>query len=163
MNIGHPRFAQIMDFSPWKMLARYAERYGDNRRVCSLPCTGQFRIMAAQLTYLGGSARHRGLPHSASWQTSITWTYLIWCDAPRWPMPTSPAIGESTPTSHSSESPRLQSFMSKKIRGGNCQTPSMRWTQQRSTYVPWAHFHSTKAAKRMHTPLDLLGDFYPAF
>lgn len=52
MNLGKTLFAQLMDFLPWTTFARYVRRYDGDRRVRTLTCAEQFRIMAfAQLTY----------------------------------------------------------------------------------------------------------------
>ena len=52
MNTGKTLFAQVMDFLPWKTFDRIVDRYGGDRRVRTLSCAEQFRVMAfAQLTY----------------------------------------------------------------------------------------------------------------
>ena len=52
MYIGKTLFAQIMDFVPWTSFRRIVARYGGDRRVRTLNCAEQFRIMAfAQLTW----------------------------------------------------------------------------------------------------------------
>ena len=52
MNLGKTLFAQLMDFLPWTTFSRYVQRYDGDRRVRTLTCAEQFRIMAfAQLTY----------------------------------------------------------------------------------------------------------------
>jgi hypothetical protein len=52
MNNGKTLFAQVMDFLPWKTFHRIVDRYNGNRRIRSLSCADQFRVMAfAQLTY----------------------------------------------------------------------------------------------------------------
>jgi len=49
---GKTLFAQLMDFLPWTTFARIVDRYGGDRRVRTLPCAEQFRVLAfAQLTY----------------------------------------------------------------------------------------------------------------
>lgn len=50
MNLGKTLFAQLMDFLPWTTFSRYVQRYDGDRRVRTLTCAEQFRIMAfAQL------------------------------------------------------------------------------------------------------------------
>jgi hypothetical protein len=52
MNTGKTLFAQVMDFLPWKTFQRIADRYEADRRVRTLTCVEQFRVMAfAQLCY----------------------------------------------------------------------------------------------------------------
>src|SRR5271167_195575 len=52
MNTGKTLFAQVMDFLPWKTFQRIADRYEADRRVRTLSCVDQFRVMAfAQLCY----------------------------------------------------------------------------------------------------------------
>jgi hypothetical protein len=52
MNTGKTLFAQVMDFLPWKTFHRIVDRYGADRRIRTLSCAEQFRVMAfAQLTY----------------------------------------------------------------------------------------------------------------
>ena len=52
MYIGKTLFAQRMDFLPWTTFNRIVTRYSGDRRVRTLACTEQFRILAfAQLTY----------------------------------------------------------------------------------------------------------------
>ena len=52
MYTGKTLFAQLMDFLPWTTFSRIVDRYDGDRRVRTLPCTEQFRVMAfAQLTY----------------------------------------------------------------------------------------------------------------
>lgn len=52
MNTGKTLFAQVMDFLPWKTFQRIADRYEADRRVRTLSCVEQFRVMAfAQLCY----------------------------------------------------------------------------------------------------------------
>jgi hypothetical protein len=52
MNLGKTLFAQVMDFLPWKSFHRLVERYDADRRVRTMSCADQFRVMAfAQLTY----------------------------------------------------------------------------------------------------------------
>jgi len=54
MQVGKTLFAQRMDFPPWTTFARIVARYGGDRRVRALTCTGQDRAMAfAQLTWRG--------------------------------------------------------------------------------------------------------------
>jgi hypothetical protein len=52
MNTGKTLFGQVMDFLPWKTFQRIADRYEADRRVRTLSCVEQFRVMAfAQLCY----------------------------------------------------------------------------------------------------------------
>ena len=52
MNTGKTLFAQVMDFLPWKTFHRIVDRYGGDRRIRTLSCSEQYRVVAfAQLTY----------------------------------------------------------------------------------------------------------------
>jgi len=52
MNTGKTLFAQVMDFLPWSTFDRYVVRYRGDRYVKTLNCAEQYRAMAfAQLTY----------------------------------------------------------------------------------------------------------------
>ena len=52
MYLGKTLFAQVMDFLPWKTFHRIVHRYGGDRRIRTLSCAEQYRVMAfAQLTY----------------------------------------------------------------------------------------------------------------
>ena len=52
MNVGKTRFAQIMEFLPWKTFARIIERHNGDAGVRTLGCADLFRVMAfAQLTW----------------------------------------------------------------------------------------------------------------
>ena len=51
MYVGKTLFAQLMDFVPWTSFRRIVARYDGDRRVRSLNCAEQFRVLAfAQLT-----------------------------------------------------------------------------------------------------------------
>ena len=52
MNLGKTLFAQLMEFVPWTSFDRIVARYSGDARVCALPSTEHFRVMAyAQLTW----------------------------------------------------------------------------------------------------------------
>jgi hypothetical protein len=52
MNTGKTLFAQLMDYLPWSTFTRIVVRYDGDRRVRTLSCAEQYRVMAfAQLTY----------------------------------------------------------------------------------------------------------------
>jgi Transposase DDE domain/Domain of unknown function (DUF4372) len=52
MNVGKTLFAQVMEFVPWKTLARIIERHKGDAGVRTLGCADLFRIMAfSQLTW----------------------------------------------------------------------------------------------------------------
>jgi len=59
MYVGKTLFAQLMDFVPWTSFRRIVARYDGDRRVRSLNCAEQFRVLAfAQLTW---RYRNKGL------------------------------------------------------------------------------------------------------
>lgn len=52
MNVGLTLFADVMDLLPWTTLHRILKRYGSDRRVRTLRCAEQYRIIAiAQMTF----------------------------------------------------------------------------------------------------------------
>ena len=52
MNTGKTLFAQLMDYLPWSTFSQIVTRYHGNRRIRTLSCAEQYRVMAfAQLTY----------------------------------------------------------------------------------------------------------------
>lgn len=46
MYTGKTLFAQLMDFLPWKTFHRIVARHDGDRRVRTLTCAEQFRVMA---------------------------------------------------------------------------------------------------------------------
>ena len=46
MNTGKTLFAQLMDYLPWSTFTRIVTRYDGDRRVRTLSCAEQYRVMA---------------------------------------------------------------------------------------------------------------------
>ena len=161
MNLGKTLFAQLMDFLPWTTFARYVQRYDGDRRVRTLTCAEQFRIMAfAQLTYReslrdievclsaqAGKLYHMGLRDSPRRSTLADTNELrdwrIYADFAQRLIDQAKKLYaqedlglELTNTVYALDSTTIDLCLS---------------------VFPWALFRSTKAAVKMHTLLDLRG------
>ncbi|MBU1665651.1 MAG: IS4 family transposase [Gammaproteobacteria bacterium] len=157
---------RLMDFLPWTTFGRYVARYGGDKRVRTLSCAEQFRVMAfAQLTYRESlrdietclSAQAAKLYHMgfrepvrrstlADADESRDWR--IWADFAQRLITQARALYASedlglelTNTVYALDSTTIDLCLS---------------------LFPWAHFRSTKAAVKMHTLLDLRGSI-PSF
>lgn len=166
MNLGKTLFAQLMDFLPWTTFARYVQRYDGDRRVRTLTCAEQFRIMAfAQLTYReslrdietclsaqAGKLYHMGLRDSPrrstladanelrDWRIYADFAQRLIDQARK--LYAQEDLGlELTNTVYALDSTTIDLCLS---------------------VFPWAHFRTTKAAVKMHTLLDLRGSI-PSF
>ena len=161
MNLGKTLFAQLMDFLPWTTFSRYVQRYDGDRRVRTLTCAEQFRIMAfAQLTYReslrdievclsaqAGKLYHMGLRDSPRRSTLADTNELrdwrIYADFAQRLIDQAKKLYaqedlglELTNTVYALDSTTIDLCLS---------------------VFPWALFRSTKAAVKMHTLLDLRG------
>ena len=161
MNLGKTLFAQLMDFLPWTTFSRYVQRYDGDRRVRTLTCAEQFRIMAfAQLTYReslrdievclsaqAGKLYHMGLRDSPrrstladanelhDWRIYADFAQRLIDQARK--LYAQEDLGlELTNTVYALDSTTIDLCLS---------------------VFPWALFRSTKAAVKMHTLLDLRG------
>lgn len=161
MNLGKTLFAQLMDFLPWTTFSRYVQRYDGDRRVRTLTCAEQFRIMAfAQLTYReslrdievcltaqAGKLYHMGLRDSPrrstladanelrDWRIYADFAQRLIDQARK--LYAQEDLGlELTNTVYALDSTTIDLCLS---------------------VFPWAHFRTTKAAVKMHTLLDLRG------
>ena len=161
MNLGKTLFAQLMDFLPWTTFSRYVQRYDGDRRVRTLTCAEQFRIMAfAQLTYReslrdievclsaqAGKLYHMGLRDSPrrstladanelrDWRIYADFAQRLIDQAKK--LYAQEDLGlELTNTVYALDSTTIDLCLS---------------------VFPWALFRSTKAAVKMHTLLDLRG------
>ena len=166
MNTGKTLFAQLMDFLPWTTFTRIVDRYGGDHRVRTLSCAEQYRSMAfAQLTYReslrdietclsvhASKLYHMGFRqpvrrstladanerrdwriHAALAQRLITQARTLYVDEERGL--------DLANTVYALDSTTIALCLS---------------------VFPWAHFRTTKAAVKMHTPLDLRGNI-PSF
>ena len=166
MNTGKTLFAQLMDFLPWTTFTRIVDRYDGNRRVRTLSCAEQFRVMAfAQLTYRESlrdieaclsAQSHK--PYHMGFQEPVRRSTLADANESRdWRIYAEFAqrliararklyaqedLGlELTNTVYALDSTTIDLCLS---------------------VFPWALFRSTKSAVKMHTLLDLKGSI-PSF
>lgn len=166
MNLGKTLFAQVMDFLPWKTFHRIVARYRGDRRVRSLTCADQFRVMAfAQLTYreslrdievcLAAQVQklyHMGIREPVSrstladanesrdWRIYADFAQVLIAQARTLYADDSLSI-ELVNTVYALDSTTIDLCLS---------------------MFPWAPFRSTKAAVKVHTLLDLRGTI-PSF
>ncbi len=166
MNNGKTIFAQVMDFLPWTTFSRIVARYNGDKRVRTLKCSEQFRIMAfAQLTYRESlrdievclAAQPKKL-HSLGLRQPIAKSTLA--DA-----------NESRDWRIYAEFAKRLIAQARKLYANDCFDVELSNTVYAldSTTIdlclsvfPWAHFRKTKAAVKLHTLLDLRGNI-PSF
>jgi hypothetical protein len=166
MYVGKTLFAQIMDFVPWTSFRRIVARYGGDRRVRTLNCAEQFRVLTfAQLTWreslrdievcLSAQASklyHMGLREAVARSTladaNEARDWRIWYELAQLLM---------------RRARRLYADESLAVDLDNTVYALDSTTIDLCLSVfPWAHFRSTKAAVKMHTLLDLRGNI-PSF
>jgi len=166
MNVGQTLFAQAMDFLPWTTFHRIVARYGGDRRVRTLNCVEQFRVMAfAQMTFRdslrdieaclstqAAKLYHMGLRRPVSRSTladaNESRDWRIYADfaqrliAQARKLYAADSFGvDLANTVYALDSTTIDLCLS---------------------VFPWAPFRSTKAAVKLHTLLDLRGSI-PAF
>ena len=166
MYLGKTLFAQVMDFLPWKTFHRIVDRFGGNRRIRTLSCADQFRIMAfAQLTYReslrdievclaaqAGKLYHMGIAEPVARSTLADANELrdwhIYFEFAQRLIVKARALYagddfgvELTNTVYALDATTIDLCLS---------------------MFPWAPFRSTKAAVKLHTLLDLRGSI-PTF
>jgi hypothetical protein len=166
MYTGKTLFAQVMDFLPWSTFHRIVERYGGDRRIRTLSCSEQFRVMAfAQLTYRESL---RDIETCLSAQTNKLYHLGF-----RHPIKRSTLADAN----ESRDWRMYAEFAQRLIRQARLLYASEPLAVQLSNTVYaldattidlclslfwWAPFCSTKAAVKMHTLLDLRGPI-PSF
>ena len=166
MNLGKTLFAQLMDFLPWTTFSRYVQRYDGDRRVRTLTCAEQFRIMAfAQLTYReslrdievclsaqAGKLYHMGLRDSPRRSTLADANELrdwrIYADFAQ-------RLIDQAKKLYAQEDLGLE--LTNTVYALDSTTIDLCLT-----LFPWADFRSTKAAVKAHTIVDLRGSI-PVF
>jgi hypothetical protein len=166
MNSGKTLFAQLMDFLPWTTFARYAQRYGGDRGVRTLPCAEQFRVMAfAQLTYRdslrdieaclsaqAGKLYHMGLREPVRRSTladaNESRDWRIYHDFAQRLIVRARAL-------YANEDFGVE--LANTVYALDATTIDLCLSM-----FPWAPFRSTKAAVKLHTLLDLRGSI-PTF
>ena len=161
MNVGKTLFAQVMEFVPWTSFSRIVQRYGGNSGVRTLSCAEQFRAMAfAQLTW-----RESLRDIEASLSANAGKLYAMGFGA---------AVRRST-LADANESrdwriwSDLAALLIRRARKLYANEPlgveldNTVYALDSSTIdlclslFDWAPFRSTKAAIKLHTPLDLRG------
>ena len=166
MYVGKTLFAQLMDFVPWTSFRRIVALYEGDRRVRSLNCAEQFRVMAfAQLTWRESlrnievclSAQvaklyHMGLREAVRRSTladaNEARDWRIWADFAQ-------VLIRRARRLYASDSLGVE--LSNTVYALDSTTIDLCLS-----VFPWARFQSTKAAVKMHTLLDLRGPI-PSF
>lgn len=166
MNVGQTLFAQAMDFLPWTTFHRIVTRYGGDRRVRTLHCAEQFRIMAfAQMTF-----RESLRDIEACLSTQAAKLYHMGLRRPVSRSMLADA-NESRDWRIYAEFAQRLIVQARKLYATDCLGVDLDDTVYAldSTTIdlclsvfPWAPFRSTKAAVKLHTLLDLRGSI-PAF
>ena len=166
MYVGKTLFAQIMDFVPWTSFRRIVARYGGDRRVRTLICAEQFRVLAfAQLTWRESlrdievclSAQASKLYHMGLREAVARSTLADANEARDW------RIWHELAQLLIRRARRLYAAESLAVDLDNTVYALDSTTIDLCLSVfPWAHFRSTKAAVKMHTLLDLRGNI-PSF
>ena len=166
MYTGQNIFAQVMSFLPWKIFTRIVSQYGGDRRVRSLSCTEQYRIMAfAQLTNRR-SLRDtvdclRALPnklyHSGLSKAPVVSTVSRANESRNWRIfaDFSQRLIAQARTLYSDKDLALE--LDETVYALDSSTIDLCLS-----VFPWAPFRSTKAAIKLHTLLDLRGSI-PTF
>jgi hypothetical protein len=166
MYVGKTLFAQIMDFVPWTSFRRIVTRYGGDRRVRTLNCAEQFRVLAfAQLTWRESlrdievclSAQASKLYHMGLREAVARSTLADANEGRDW------RIWHELAQLLIRRARRLYTAESLAVDLDNTVYALDSTTIDLCLSVfPWAHFRATKAAVKMHTLLDLRGNI-PSF
>jgi len=166
MYTGKTLFAQLMDFLPWTTFSRIVDRYDGDRRVRTLPCTEQFRVLAfAQLTYRESL---RDIEACLSAQSAKLYHMGI----------RSPIKRSTLADANERRDWRIYAEFAQRLIAQARKLyaeEDMGLELSNTVYAldsttidlclslfPWAPFRSTKAAVKMHTLLDLRGNI-PSF
>jgi len=166
MYVGKTLFAQLMDFVPWTSFRRIVARYDGDRRVRSLNCAEQFRVLAfAQLTWRESlrdieaclSAQAPGRYHMGLREAVARATLADANEARDW------RIWHELAQLLIRRARRMYATEALGVDLDNTVYALDSTTIDLCLAVfPWAHFRSTKAAVKMHTLLDLRGNI-PSF
>ncbi len=166
MYVGKTLFAQVMDFLPWKTFHRIVIRYAGDRRIRTLNCADQFRVMAfAQLTYReslrdieacllaqAGKLYHMGISEPVARSTLADANELrnwrIYYEVAQ-------RLILKARTLYATEDLGLD--LANTVYALDATTIDLCLSM-----FPWAPFRSTKAAVKLHTLLDLRGSI-PTF
>ena len=166
MNTGKTLFAQLMDFLPWSTFSRVVARYEGDRAVRTLSCAAHYRVMAfAQLTYRESL---RDIEGCLSAQAAKLYQMGFREPVHR---ATLADANEARDWRIYAEFAQRLIGQARRLYAGDSLGVDLASTVYAldSTTIdlclsvfPWAHFRSTKAAVKMHTLLDLLGNI-PSF
>ncbi len=161
MCVGKTLFAQVMEFVPWTSFARIVQRHGGNSGVRTLSCAEQFRAMAfAQLTWRESL---REIEASLSANASKLYAMGFRSAVKR---STLADANESRDWRIWSDLAALLIRRARKLYANDSlgvALDSTVYALDSSTIdlclslFEWAPFRSTKAAIKLHTPLDLRG------
>ncbi len=166
MYVGKTLFAQIMEFVPWTSFRRIVTRYGGDRRVRTLNCAEQFRVLAfAQLTWRESlrdievclSAQASKLYHMGLREAVARSTLADANEARDWRMWAELAQVLIRRARRLYATDSLAADLDNTVYALDSTTIDLCLS-----VFPWAHFRSTKAAVKMHTLLDLRGNI-PSF
>jgi transposase len=166
MNNGKTIFAQVMDFLPWTTFARIVSRYDGDKRVRTLRCSEQFRIMAfAQLTYRESL---RDIEVCLAAQSNKLYSLGL----------RQPVAKSTLADANETRDWRIYAEFAKRLiaQARRLYTDDSFDVELSSTVYaldsttidlclslfPWAHFRKTKSAIKLHTLLDLRGNI-PSF
>ena len=166
MDKGRTLFAQLMDFLPWSTFARLVVRYDGDRRVRTLTCAEQFRVMAfAQLTYRESlrdieiclSAQASKLYHMGFREPVKRSTLADANETRDWRIHAEFAQRLITQARKLYADEDLGLDLTNSVYALDSTTIDLCLS-----VFPWAHFRTTKAAVKMHTLLVLRGHI-PSF
>ena len=166
MYVGKTLFAQIMDFVPWTSFRRIVARYGGDRRVRTLNCAEQFRVLAfAQLTWRESlrdievclSAQASKLYHMGLREAVARSTLADANEARDWRIWHELAQLLIRRARHLYADESLAVDLDNTVYALDSTTINLCLT-----VFPWAAYCSTQAAVKMHTLLDLRGNI-PSF
>ena len=155
-----------MDFPPWTSFTRVVERYGGDHRMRTLSCAEQYRAMAfAQPTYRESPrdietrlSVHASKLHHMGFRQTVRRSTLADANQRRdWRIYAELAqrlIAQARKL-YADEEPGLE--LTDTVYALDSTTIALCLP-----VFPWAHFRTTKAAVKMHTPLDLRGNI-PSF
>ena len=161
MYAGKTLFAQVMDFLPWTTFERIVQRYGGDRRIRTLSCAEQLRVMAfAQITYRESlrdietclSAQERKLYHMGFREPIRRSTLADANERRDWRIYAEFAqrLIARARTLYARESFGVE--LDHTVYALDATTIDLCLSM-----FPWAPFRSTKAAVKLHTLLDLRG------
>ena len=166
MNVGKTLFAQVMEYVPWKTFGRIIERHGGDVGVRTLGCADLFRVMAfAQLTWRESlrdieaclQANQAKLFHMGLRSAPARSTLADALNLRDWRIYHALAMRLIVRARELYAKEPLSFGLDATVYALDATTIDLCLS-----LFDWAPFHSTKAAVKMHTLLDLRGAI-PAF